>query len=139
MLNGLYPQKSFKNLSLNDLLFIPINEIEKYFDISLVFRRKKIGNTQIPGKDIMDFKEEMDFISKDYTIKKTNNKYLLTMNSRLSNLNIGSRYLLSITNVPSQYYIKKKDINTNPNIMFQLNLKDSVEFKGTQFKESYSL
>ena len=131
--------KKFKNFTTKDLLLVPIDEIENYFDISLVFRRKKAGDTHIPGKDIIDFKEQLDFISTDYEIKKTNNKYLLTMNSKLANLNIGSKYLLSITNVPSQYYIKKKDINTNPNIMFQLNLKDNIEFKGERFKENYNL
>ena len=129
----------FNNLALKDLLFIPINEIENYFDISLVFRRKKTGNTQIPGKDIVDFKEQLDEITKDYKIKKTDNKYLLTTNSRLTDFNIGSRYLVSMTNVDCQYYIKKKDINTNPNILFQLNLKDNVEFKGELFKETYDL
>jgi len=131
--------KKFNKLTSNDLLFVPINEIENYFDIGIVFRRKKTGNTQIPGKDIIDFKEQLDLISKDYQIKKTNNKYLLTTNSRLSDFNIGSRYLVSMTNVDCQYYIKKKDINTNPNIMFQLNLKENIEFKGDRFKEIFNL
>ena len=130
---------NFNNLTLKDLLFIPINEIENYFDISLVFRRKKTGDTQIPGKDIIDFKDQLDLITKDYKIKKTDNKYLLTTNSRLSGFNIGTKYLVSMTNVDCQYYIKKKDINTNPNVMFQLNLKDTVEFKGGLFKENYKL
>ena len=129
----------FNKLTIKDLLFIPINEIENYFDISLVFRRKKTGDTQIPGKDIIDFKEQLDEITKDYQIKKTDDKYLLTTNSRLSDFNIGSKYLVSMTNVPCQYYIKKKDINTNPNVMFQLNLKENIEFKGGLFKESYKL
>lgn len=131
--------KKFNKLTLNDLLFIPINEIENYFNISLVFRRKKTGNTHIPGKDIIDFKSQLDLISKDYQIKKTNNKYLLTMKKRLSDFNISSKYLVGMTNVDCQYYIKKKDINTNPNIMFQLNLKDNIEFKGELFKEDYNL
>jgi len=131
--------KKFNKLTLKDLLFIPIDEIEKYFDINLVFRRKKSGNTQIPGKDIADFKEQLDLINKNYTIKKTNNKYLLTMKSRLSDFNIGSKYLVSMTNVDCQYHIKKKDINTNPNIMFQLSLKDNIEFKSERFKKDYDL
>ena len=130
---------NFNNLTLKDLLFIPINEIENYFDISLVFRRKKTGNTHIPGKDIIDFKDQLDLITKGYQIKKTDDKYLLTTNSRLSDFNIGSKYLVSMTNVDCQYYIKKKDINTNPNVMFQLNLKDNMEFKGGLFKENYKL
>ena len=130
---------NFNNLTLKDLLFIPINEIENHFDISLVFRRKKTGNTHIPGKDIIDFKDQLDLITKDYQIKKTDDKYLLTTNSRLSDFNIGSKYLVSMTNVDCQYYIKKKDINTNPNVMFQLNLKNNVEFKGELFKKNYKL
>jgi len=131
--------KKFEKLSLNDLLFIPIKQIEKYFEISLVFRRKKTGNTHIPSKDIINFKEQMDLICDDYKVKKTNNKYLLTLSSKVSDFNVGERYLLSMTNVPCQYYIKKKDINTNPNIMFQLNLKDNIEFKGDDFKTIYKL
>ena len=131
--------KKFNKLTLNNLLFIPIDQIENYFDIRLVFRRKKTGNTQIPGKDIIDFKEQLDEITKDYQIKKTNNKYLLTTKSRLSDFNIGSKYLVSMTNVDCQYYIKKKDINTNPNIMFQLSLKDNTEFQAGLFKENYNL
>lgn len=127
----------FDKLTLNDLLFIPIDEIENYFDISLVFRRKKTGNTHIPGKNIIDFKEQLDLITKEYKIKKIDNKYLLTTKSRLSDFNIGDRYLVSMTNVDCQYYVKKKDINTNPNIMFQLNLKDNIEFKGELFKKIY--
>ncbi len=129
----------FNKLTLKDLLLIPINEIENHFDISLVFRRKKTGDTQIPGKDIIDFKDQLDLITKDYKIKKTDNKYLLTTNSRLSDFNIGTKYLVSMTNVDCQYYIKKKDIYTNPNVMFQLNLKDNVEFKGALFKEIHKL
>ena len=129
----------FNKLTLKDLLFIRLNDIEDYFDISIVFRRKKTGNTHIPGKDIIDFKTQLDLIDKNYQIKKTDNKYLLTLNSRISDFNIGSKYLLSITNVDCQYYIKKKDMNTNPNIMFQLKLKDKVKFKGECFKEDYKL
>jgi len=129
----------FNKLTLNELLFIPINEIEKYFDISLVFRRKKTGNTQIPGKDIVDFKEQLDEITKDYKIKKINDKYLLTTSSRLSDFNIGTKYLVSITNIDCQYYIKKKDINTNPNVMFQLNLKNNIEFKDEKFIKDFDL
>jgi len=129
----------FKNLNSKNLLFIPIKEIENYFDISLVFRRKKTGNTHIPGKDIIDFKTQLDEITKDYKIKKTNNRYLLTLNSRISNFNVGERYLLSMTNTDCQYYIKKKDINTNPNVLIQLNLKNNVDFKDELFKKSYSL
>jgi hypothetical protein len=129
----------FNKLTLKDLLLIPINEIENYFDISLVFRRKKTGDTQIPGKDIIDFKEQLDLITKEYKIKKTDNKYLLTTNTRLSDFNIGTKYLVSMTNVDCQYYIKKKDIYTNPNVMFQLNLKDNVEFRGALFKEKHKL
>jgi len=131
--------KKFNKLTLKDLLFVPINEIENYFDISIVFRRKKTGNTHIPGKDIIDFKSQLDLINQDYQIKKTNNKYLLTLNSRLSDFNIGSKYLVSMTNVDCQYYIKKKDTNTNPNIMFQLNLKENIDFKGARFKEVFKL
>ena len=129
----------FDKLALSDLLFIPINQIEDYFDISLVFRRKKTGNTQIPGKDISDFKEQLELITKDFQIKKTNNKYLLTTKSRLSDFNIGTKYLVSMTNVDCQYYIKKKDIHTNPNVMFQVKLKDNIEFKSDLFKKSYDL
>lgn len=129
----------FKNLSSDDLLFVPIDEIEKYFDISLVFRRKKTGNAHIQGKDIIDFKEQLDLVNKNYKVKKTDNKYLLTTKSRLSHFNIGSKYLVSMTNVDCQYFIKKKDMNTNPNIMFQVNLKNNIEFEGERFIEDYSL
>jgi hypothetical protein len=44
-----------------------------------------------------------------------------------------------MTNVDCQYYIKKKDVNTNPNVLVQLNLKENVEFKGELFKEKYTL
>ena len=54
----------------------------------------------------------------------------MTLNERVTNFNIGTKYLLSMTNQDSQYYIKKKDMNTNPNLVFQLNLKDNIEFKG---------
>ena len=131
--------KEFCNLNVDDLLFVPLNEIENYFDISIVFRRKKTGNDHIQGKDLINFQEELDLITHDYMIKKTNNKYLLTLGSRASNFNIGTKYLLSMTNKECQYYIKKKDINTNPNMMIKLNLKDNIEFKAEQFKKDYNL
>lgn len=129
----------FCNLTADDSLFVPLDEINNYFDISLVFRRKKTGNDHIPGKDLLDFQAEMDLINENYQIKRTNNRYLLTLNERVSNFNIGTKYLLSMTNKDCQYYIKKKDINTNPNIMFQLKLKDNIEFKSEQFKKEYNL
>ena len=131
--------KEFCNLTVDDSLFIPLDEIENYFDISIVFRRKKSGNDHIPGKDLIDFQEELDLITENYQIKRTNNKYLLTLNSRVSNFNIGTKYLLSMTNKECQYYIKKKDINTNPNVMIKLDLKDKIEFKGDHFKENFNL
>ena len=131
--------EKFNMLTKDDLVFVPLNEIENYFDISIVFRRKKTGTVHIAGKDIVDFESELDLITKNYQIKKTRDKYLLTLNERISNFNIGTKYLLSMTNKECQYYIKKKDMNTNPNIMFKLNLKDNIEFKGERFKEDYSL
>jgi len=131
--------KEFCNLSKDDLLFVPLDEIEKYFDISITLRRKKTGNDHIPGKDLPDFQEEMDLINPNYQIKRTNNRYLLTLNSKISNFNIGTKYLLSMTNQDAQYYIKKKDMNTNPNLVFQLNLKDTIEFQGESFKAKYTL
>ena len=131
--------KKFNKLTLNDVLFIPLEDIENYFEISMVFRRKKTGNTHIQGKDIIDFKTQLDLITKDYKIKKTDNKYLLTSKSRLSDFNIGSKYLVVMTNVDCQYFVKKKDVNTNPNVMIQLNLKDNIDFKGERFKKDYNL
>jgi len=131
--------KEFSNLIADDTLLAPLDEIENYFDISIVFRRKKTGNDHIPGKDLLDFQAEMDLINSDYQIKRTNNRYLLTLNSKVTNFNIGTKYLLSMTNQECQYYIKKKDINTNPNIMFKLNLKDNIEFQGDRFKKDYNL
>jgi len=129
----------FANLTVDDTLLAPLDEIENYFDISIVFRRKKTGNDHIPGKDLLDFQEEMDSINPNYQIKRTNNRYLLTLNSRVTNFNIGTKYLLSMTNKDCQYYIKKKDMNTNPNLVFQLNLKDNIEFKSELFKKNYQL
>jgi len=131
--------KEFCNLTADDTLLAPLNEIEKYFDISITFRRKKTGNDHIPGKDLLDFQEEMDLVNPNYQIKRTNNRYLMTLNSKVTNFNIGTKYLLSMTNKECQYYIKKKDMNTNPNVVFQLNLKDNIEFQSKQFKENYQL
>jgi len=135
----LIASKEFCNLTAKDTLLAPLAEIEKYFDISITFRRKKTGNDHIPGKDLIDFQEELDEITHDYTIKRTNNRYLLTLGERVSNFNIGTKYLLSMTNKESQYYIKKKDMNTNPNLLIKLNLKDTIEFKEEQFKKDYDL
>jgi len=131
--------KEFCNLSKEDTLFVPLNQIENYFDISITFRRKKTGNDHIPGKDLLDFQEEMDLVNPNYQIKRTNNRYLMTLNSKVTNFNIGTKYLLSMTNKDCQYYIKKKDMNTNPNLVFQLNLKDNIEFKDEQFKKDYNI
>ena len=131
--------KEFCNLIADDTLLAPLDEIEKYFDISIVFRRKKTGNDHIPGKDLLDFQEQMDLVNENYRIKRTNNRYLLTVNQRVTNFNIGTKYLLSMTNQDCQYFIKKKDMNTNPNIVFQLNLKDNIEFQAERFKKEYNL
>ena len=131
--------KEFCNLTADDTLFAPLDEIEKYFDISIVFRRKKTGNDHIPGKELFDFQEEMDLVNPNYQIKRTNNRYLMTLNSKVTNFNIGTKYLLSMTNKDCQYYIKKKDMNTNPNLVFQLNLKDNIEFQDEKFKKEYNL
>jgi len=131
--------KEFCNLIAKDTLLAPLDEIEKYFDISITFRRKKTGNDHIPGKDLLDFQEEMDLVNPNYQIKRTNNRYLMTLNSKVTNFNIGTKYLLSMTNKDCQYYIKKKDMNTNPNVVFQLNLKDNIEFQDERFKKEYNL
>jgi len=131
--------KEFCNLTTDDTLLAPLDELEKYFDISITFRRKKTGNVHIPGKDLEDFQNEMDLVNPNYQIKRTNNRYLLTLNEKVTNFNIGTKYLLSMTNQDAQYYIKKKDMNTNPNVLIQLNLKDNIEFKGEEFKKQYQI
>ena len=131
--------KEFCNLTADDTLLAPLSKIENYFNISIVFRRKKTGNDHIPGKDLLDFQAEMDLLNLNYQIKRTNNRYLLTLNTKVTNFNIGTKYLLSMTNQDCQYYIKKRDMNTNPNIVFQLNLKDNTEFQSERFKKDYNL
>lgn len=131
--------KEFCNLTADDTLLAPLDEIDKYFDISITFRRKKTGNDHIPGKDLLDFQEEMDLVNPNYQIKRINNRYLMTLNSKVTNFNIGTKYLLSMTNKECQYYIKKKDMNTNPNLVIQLNLKDDIKFQDEKFRETYKL
>jgi hypothetical protein len=127
----------YENLSVSDLVFIPINEMSTYFDVSIVLRRKKSGSTSLAASR----RKDVNLLTQSLfhqDIQVVGKKSYVTLQNLPNNIHLNEIYCLKKEPINGHLYeIRKKGTTNNANIMFQLTLKDARIFKEVKFKEFY--
>lgn len=115
-----------------------LDQFNKFFNIKTIFRRKKSGSQDLPKTYYDDFKKHLDlrFSKYDYSLNTNGKKLFLEIPLDLSKsecyidsdvLPDGKRYFLS-NKGNGKYEVKITSSTNNPNIIFELSLKDNVDF-----------
>lgn len=120
-----------------DTLFIPIEEINSYFDVKIVLRRKKSGSQNLPKKEKEVFLKMLRKKGYNYESSDWDGKYFKVLISSLKDEIVEiDRYLLK-KREDNWYRVTKKSLTNNPNILFELKLKkDIIKFKSEEFLKS---
>lgn len=121
----------------NELIFVPINEMNNYFEVSTSLRRKKSGSSSVSGSRQQEVKLLCEKIfNKD--IKIIENKSYIELPCLPKNIHLDENYCLKKEPLNNNLYeIRKKGTTNNPNIMFELKLKNNFDFKEEEFREFY--
>ena len=115
-----------------------LDQFNKFFNIKTIFRRKKSGSQDLPKTYYDDFKKHLDLKFSKYKYSlSTNGKKLyldlpldLTKSECYIDSNVlpeGKRYFLS-NKRNGKYEVKITSATNNPNIIFELSLKDDADF-----------
>lgn len=115
-----------------------LDQFNKFFNIKTIFRRKKSGSQDLPKTYYDDFKKHLDlrFSKYDYSLNTNGKKLYLNLPLDLNKnecyidsdvLPEGKRYFLS-NKGNGKYEVKITSSTNNPNIIFELSLKDDVDF-----------
>lgn len=115
-----------------------LDQFNKFFNIKTIFRRKKSGSQDLPKTYYDDFKKHLDlrFSKYDYSLNTNGKKLYLDLPLDLNKnecyidsdvLPEGKRYFLS-NKGNGKYEVKITSSTNNPNIIFELSLKDDVDF-----------
>lgn len=115
-----------------------LDQFNKFFNIKTIFRRKKSGSQDLPKTYYDDFKKNLDlrFSKYDYSLNTNGKKLYLDLPLDLNKnecyidsdvLPEGKRYFLS-NKGNGKYEVKITSSTNNPNIIFELSLKDDVDF-----------
>lgn len=115
-----------------------LDQFNKFFNIKTIFRRKKSGSQDLPKTYYDDFKKHLDlrFSKYKYSLNTNGKKLYLELPLDLNKnecyidsdvLPEGKRYFLS-NKGNGRYEVKITSSTNNPNIIFELSLKDNVDF-----------
>ena len=115
-----------------------LDQFNKFFNIKTIFRRKKSGSQDLPKTYYDDFKKHLDlrFSKYKYSLNTNGKKLYLDLPLVLNKnecyidsdvLPEGKRYFLS-NKGNGKYEVKITSSTNNPNIIFELSLKDNVDF-----------
>lgn len=135
--NWIIASTKYQNLLESDLLLVPIMDIDQYFNISATFRRKRSGTAHLPQSRVEEFKSQFNNITTNYTLNKDGKKYKLKTNINIPSLTISNDYFLSRIN-QSEYYVKKRSLTNNANVVFSLVLNET-KFQGAEFRGFFHL
>ena len=115
-----------------------LDKLNEFFNIKTIFRRKKSGSQNLPKMYYDDFKKHLDlkFSKYKYSLNTNDKKLYLELPLELNKnkcyidsdvLPEGKRYFLS-NKENGKYEVKITSATNNPNIIFELSLKDDVDF-----------
>ena len=123
-----YHHKKAEYIITNDFIIFPVEQINKYFDISAKYRVKRSGSGSV-GKN--NLKSVLDHINANYVIDsvKTDGKKLFVKSSALSHntrFKTGNyEYMFSMRD-ENIYEIRKLSNTYNANVIFSVELKKQV-------------
>lgn len=115
-----------------------LDQFNEFFNIKTIFRRKKSGSQDLPKMYYDDFKKNLDlkFSKYRYSLNTDDKKIYLNLPLDLNKsecyidsdmLSNGKRYFLS-NKGNGKYEVKITSATNNPNIIFELSLKDNTDF-----------
>lgn len=115
-----------------------LDQFNQFFNIKTIFRRKKSGSQALPKAYYEDFKKQvaLTFEKYKYNLSTSGKKLILELPVNLNKnecyldsnvLPDGKRYFLS-NKGNGKYEVKITSVTNNPNIIFELSLKDDVDF-----------
>lgn len=122
----------------NNQIIIPVDKISEIFNIKTILRRKKSGSRRLPKAYYDDFKEQLKikFSEYKYNLYFENKRLFLYLPVNLSRnecylssdlLSNGQSYFLS-NKGNYKYEVKMTSVTNNPNIIFELSLKDNIDY-----------
>ena len=128
----------------NKILF-PISKFNEIYKVNTILRRKKSGSQSLPKKYYSDVEKLLSSIFKNYNYKlySSNNKLFLEIPINLDRSNcyidskvlpIGRRYFLS-NKENGLYEIRLTSKINNPNVIFEILLKENTNFKNYGIEE----
>ncbi len=121
--------------SSNNKKIISLNELDSFFNIKTILRRKKSGSQSIPKRFYEDFKKHAENHFTKYKIFSKNNKLFISIPEDLSKkecyiesnlLNDGKKYFLSQKD-KNIYEVKLTSATNNPNIIFELSPNKTLD------------
>lgn len=121
----------------DELILIPINEMNNFFTVSVSLRRKKSGSSSVARSRQEEVKTIcQNIFNKDIQI--IGNKSYIELESLPANIHLNDTYCLKKQPLNGTFYeIRKKGTTNNPNIMFELKMKSRFAFKEVEFREFY--
>jgi len=139
--NWLIYSKNKNNLTVDNVLLIPIQELDKYFKITASFRIKRSGSTSsISVKNKKNVKKIISkFLeNKPFTIEEDEKKLYIVTKEEIGKTNLEDGYFIS-EKKDGKFGVTKRNQteDPNPNVMFTLKLKEKIEFKAKIFKDTY--
>jgi len=131
---------------LNDYkAIIPIDDINRYFHVSAVIRRKRSGTRDIAQYKIRSsikeltakYREEYGEIDEIITSKKTLVRFKNKVELKKSERYFGSNYFLSPSDNIGEYFIKERSNTNNLNVIFSLEYKGPERNIGIDFFRNF--
>ena len=122
----------------NNQIIIPVDKISEIFNIKTILIIKKSGSRRLPKAYYDDFKEQLKikFSEYKYNLYFENKRLFLYLPVNLSRnecylssdlLSNGQSYFLS-NKGNYKYEVKMTSVTNNPNIIFELSLKDNIDY-----------
>lgn len=122
-----------------DKIIFPVSKFSEIYKVNTILRRKKSGSQSLPKKYYSDVEQLLSSIFKNYNYKlySSNNKLFLKIPINLDRSNCyidskalsnGKRYFLS-RKENDLYEIRITSKTNNPNVIFEILLKENVDFK----------
>jgi hypothetical protein len=121
---------------------VPIDQIEEYFHVRAVVRRKRSGSRHVPIKErsivcdqLLRHSEKVGFT---FTLGREKRKTFAYIDQpmALRDLSFGDGYYLSETR-SNRYYIRKKSNTNNINVVFSLRYKGERKEEGWQYIRNF--
>lgn len=115
-------------------IILPIENIDKYFEIKCFLRRKKSGSRNLPKSNIQVITDYIEKnIDSNFNIFNINKNFYIEFNNQIEKdikFNIDNdTYMISPLESKNIYSIRKLGKTNNPTVIFSLKLKNKIQDK----------